>query len=81
MANGTSWTVTGQNADQTSLTTAGEVVTGKRIFFVTGLGNRGSVLIPDDQYNPQFVASVIDAEATVMDSVSGLNSGMLTTGM
>jgi hypothetical protein len=69
------WTVTGVLADQTNITTAGQVVTGKRVYFQTGEGNRDSVFVPDDQYKPATVKTLVQAAAALADQVSTLHSG------
>lgn len=81
MANGqVTWTVTDQNSGQSDFTSAGQVVIGKRVFFLTGAGNRGSVFVPDDHYNPGTVAAMIAAEAAQLDAISALTSDYMPQG-
>lgn len=69
------WEVTRQAADQVSIETNGDPVTGTRIFFSTGKGNAGSVFIPDATYhNTTAVKEAIQAQATQMDAISALKS-------
>lgn len=70
-----SWEVTGQVADQTTITTAGQVVTGHQVYFITGTGYRGSVFVPDEQYTPANVKTLINAAAARGDQVAELTSG------
>lgn len=80
MANGGSWQVTSQVADQQTITDAGQVVTGIRVYFITGLGQRGSVLVPDDQYNTATVAAMVGIMADRMDQVATLTDAAATGG-
>lgn len=67
------WNVTGQVADQTILTNAGQAVTGVIVYFTTGDGHSGSVFIPDNHYtNKTFVHQAIQAKAVLMDEVGKL---------
>lgn len=69
------WTVTRQAADQVSIQSNGDPVTGVRIFFTTGAGNEGSVFIADAQYhNTAAVKQAIQAQANQMDAISVLHS-------
>lgn len=69
------WTVTRQAADQVTIQTNGDPVTGTRIFFTTGLGNQGSVFIADAQYhNTAAVKTAIAAQANQMDAITALHS-------
>ena len=62
-----SWTVTGQAADQFEFDGSGNPVTGYRVSFLTGGGNRGSVFVPQDHYNAGHVRTLVAALATRMD--------------
>lgn len=75
-----SWRVTSQAADQATITDAGQVITGVRVYFLTAAGNRGSVLVPDDLYNPDTVTGMVAALAAQMDAVSQLTSDQVSTG-
>lgn len=69
------WHVTGQNADQFEWDGAGNPVTGYRVSFVTGNGNRGSVFIPVDKYTDvKGTRAVIQQQANLMDEVGTLAS-------
>ena len=69
-----SWQVSRQAADQVDIAN-GDPVTGVRVFFVTGLGNAGSVFIPDAQYhNTAAVKEALQVQANQMDAVGTLHS-------
>lgn len=68
------WQVTGQLADQTQITSAGQVVTGHLVYFITGDGHRDSVFVPDDHYTPDSVRALIAAQAARADAVGQLSS-------
>ena len=69
------WNVTGQNADQFEYDGAGNPVTGWRVNFITGQGNRGSVFIPQDRYKDvKGTRAQIQALADTMDEVGALTS-------
>lgn len=69
-----SWQVSRQAADQVDLQN-GDPVTGVRIFFVTGVGNAGSVFIPDAQYhNTAAVKEALQVAANQMDAIGALHS-------
>lgn len=69
------WEVTGQQADQTQITQAGQVVTGHVVYFTTGEGNSDSVFVPDGQYNANTVRRLIEARAAIADEVGSLAAG------
>lgn len=69
------WTVTSQLSDQTQITSAGQVVTGHIVYFITGDGHRDSVFVPDDHYTPDNVRTMIAAQAAAADAVGQLSSG------
>lgn len=69
-----SWQVTGQAADQYETDGAGNPVTGYRVSFITGAGNRGSVFVPNDQYKPETVKTLIQAQANTMDAIGALKA-------
>ena len=70
------WQVTGQNADQFETDGSGNPVTGYRVNFVTGNGNRGSVFVPADRYHDvKGTRVLIQAQANLMDEVGALASG------
>jgi hypothetical protein len=66
------WTVTGQTADQTQITAAGQVITGTQVYFITGAGNRDSVFVPDDAYTVAAVTTLVKARAQLVDQVGAL---------
>lgn len=66
------WTVTGQASDQFEVDGAGNPVSGYRVSFLTGAGNRGSVFVPEDHYSPATVRTLIQARANLMDEVGTL---------
>lgn len=65
------WSVTGQQADQTDFV-GGQPVTGHVVQFLTGNGWRGSVFVPDDHYTPAKVKQLIQAAANTADAVGAL---------
>jgi len=69
------WHVTGQAADQYEFDGAGNPVTGYQVSFITGAGNRGSVFVPKDQYRPETIKTLIQAQANTMDAIGSLSSG------
>lgn len=68
------WTVTGQQADQTTFV-AGQPVSGHVVSFITGAGWRDSVFVPDDHYTPAKVRALIQAQADRADEVGALSHG------
>ena len=70
------WQVTGDVPDQVTFDGAGNPVTGHRISFLTGDGNRGSVFVDDDHYTPDAVRAVIHAQAERVDSINNLSHGL-----
>lgn len=69
-----SWQIAGDVPDQVNFSGA-TPVTGHLITFITGNGNRGSVFVPDDQYNPTRVKAIVQAKANVVDQVNALHEG------
>ena len=69
-----SWTVTGQQSDQTTFV-GGQPVSGHVVSFITGEGWRDSVFVPDDHYTPANVRKAVQAAADRADSVGSLHSG------
>lgn len=69
------WSVNRQAADQIDLATSGDPVSGVRIFFTTGLGQTGSVFVPDTQYhNTGVVKEAIQLQADQMDRIAQLKA-------
>lgn len=68
----TTWSVTSDNPDQLEFDGAGNPVSGHRIGFITGAGNRGSVFVADDHYNANAVRALINAQAVRADQIRGL---------
>jgi hypothetical protein len=69
---GSTWTVESQ-IEQSQGGPQG-IIRGVLITFVTGIGNRGTVFVPDQQYNVPNAYSAIEARAELLDSVSQLRS-------
>lgn len=69
------WHVTGQVADQYEVDGAGNPVTGYRVSFLTGNGNRGSVFVPNDQYKEATIRTLIQGQANTMDAIGAMTSG------
>lgn len=68
----TTWHVTGDTPDQYNFDNAGSPVLGHQITFITGEGNRGSVFVPNDHYNPAAVKALVNGQATTADAVASL---------
>ena len=68
------WKVTGDTPDQYDFDNGGNPVVGHRVSFITGAGNRGSVFVPNDHYNPAAVKVLIHAQAVTADSVAALTN-------
>lgn len=66
------WQVTGQAADQFTFDGAGNPVSGYRVSFITGAGQKGSVFVPEEHYTPDKVRTLIAAQAARMDAVAAL---------
>lgn len=69
-----SWQVTGDTPDQYDFDGAGNPVLGHRVAFITGAGHRGSVFVPQDHYNAQYVRTQIARQAAIADEVAALAS-------
>lgn len=65
------WQVISQ-LEQTQIGTNSQLVKGMLVTFTTGLGNTGSVFVPDAQYTPSTVKAAIAAQAATLDAVSRL---------
>lgn len=72
MPNEKSWSVTGLVHDQVVPTDAGQAVTGTYVYFVTGLGVRASVFVPDSVYHPDVVKTMVNQKAKLVDEVRQL---------
>jgi len=70
-----SWTITGQAPDQFEFDGAGNPVSGYRVSFLTGNGNKGSVFVPEVHYEAATVRRLVAAQANRMDEVGSLSSG------
>lgn len=66
------WSVTGDTPDQYDFDGGGQAVVGHLVSFLTGAGNRGSVFVPNDHYNPNSVRSMIAVQAAIADEVAAL---------
>ena len=64
--------VTSQASGQVQVSQAGQVVTGVAVYFVTGNGNSDSVFVPDEHYNPDYVARMVRVRAEVVDTIGQL---------
>jgi hypothetical protein len=67
------WKV-GPQQQTTQLIPGGRFVRGVEISFVTGMGNSGTVFVPEDAYTPDAVRAEIQAKAEKMDAVSSLGA-------
>lgn len=73
MAGATTWKVTGQLDGQLNIGATGNPVTGVQVSFTTGLGNSGTVFVPDSIYpDARATWTVINDRAVLLDAVSGL---------
>lgn len=70
----TTWHVTGDLPDQYDFNSGGTPVLGHQVSFITGAGNRGSVFVPNDHYNPQAVKTLVHGHAVTVDTVASLTS-------
>jgi hypothetical protein len=73
MAN-TSYAVTRQATDTYDFTVPGDPVLGTQVYFSTGAGNVGSVFVPQTVYNAKTVATMVQAQANVIDAVGALST-------
>lgn len=69
------WRITSQATDQLVNTPGNQTMTGVQVYFVTGAGNEGSVFVPNQQYNPMTVHSMVNTAAHTIDSVGELHNG------
>jgi hypothetical protein len=72
MPNQYTWQVTSQLTDQQTINGAGNVITGVRVYFITGQGNEGVVFVPDTIYNTKSAREMIAANARTLDDVGNL---------
>lgn len=70
---GSGWTVTTQLDNQIENTNAGQTILGKRVFFITGDGNEGSVFVPDTIYDANTVKERVRKQARLLDEVGRLS--------
>ena len=63
------WSITGQVHDQVIPTAAGRAITGSYVYFMTNLGEEGSVFVPENVYNVETVKKMVAARAKVVDHV------------
>lgn len=68
-----SWRVTGQTPT-TRPGPNGRFVDGMLVHFATGLGNVGTVFVPEANYNQATVGRAVAAKAALIDSVAQLSS-------
>lgn len=72
---GLAWIVTRQEPDQVSFSLPGEPVYGVNVYFLTAIGNRGVVFVPDDRYHDlRNTHRMISAKAKIADETLALNS-------
>lgn len=70
---GSGWTVESQQED-TVIDSAGRVVRGYRVGFVTGHGVHGSVFLPDELHGPDAARALIAQRAAALDAVATLTA-------
>lgn len=71
------WAVTSQAPDQLVIDEAGDPQRGTRVQFVTGLGERGSVFVPEHWYRANIVRDMINEKARLIDHIGTLTSESL----
>lgn len=69
-----SWTVTGDQPGQYSTVGTATPVLGHVISFITGLGHRGDIFIPDDQYDPKIIKPALQVKANLVDEINTLTN-------
>lgn len=69
------WRIVSQQTDQIVNTPGNQTVTGVQVYFTTGDGNEGSVFVPNQQYKPDTVHSMVNTQAHLIDSVGKLHNG------
>ena len=72
MADHTTWQVTAQASNQTTINAASNVIEGVIVYFITGDGFEGSVFIPNTQFTEARVKAAIDEAAVKLDRVGRL---------
>lgn len=65
------WKVTGQR-QTTSLSSGGTFATVMEVTFTTTSGVTGNITVPLSQYNPENVATLINARVAQIDAVHAL---------
>jgi folate-dependent phosphoribosylglycinamide formyltransferase PurN len=66
------WTITGQ-VEGVQVSTAGRVVNGTTVYFVTGNGDAGSVFVEAAKYNAETVTALVGARAMQLDAIANLS--------
>lgn len=69
------WRITAQVTDQIINTQANQTQTGVQVYFSTGVGNQGSVFVPNEQYNQHTVRNMVEAAAHLIDGIGSLSAG------
>jgi hypothetical protein len=68
----TTYTVISQSPDQYDFTAPGDPVLGTVVYFQTGLGNNGSVFVPQSRYNAATVKTMVSHRAKLIDEVGAI---------
>ena len=68
------WTVTGQT-ERDQVVPGSAPVKGQQIYFLTRLGQQGSIFIPYTEYNTPNIVAKIGAQAAQLDQVKQLTGG------
>lgn len=68
-----SWSVTG-STETREIAPDGTPVQGVRVYFTTGLGQSGSVFIPQNQFTVVNVRAAVSDKAVLLDQVASLVS-------
>lgn len=69
------WKVTGQT-ERDQVVPGSAPVKGVQIFYLTSLGQQGSIFVPYTNYNTTYVTQQLAAAAAQMDAVKGLTGGI-----
>lgn len=68
------WNVTAQQ-ETSQVGPDGQVRRGVRVSFTTGLGQQGSVFVPDAEYRVDMVRGYVADQAAKIDAIAQLSSG------
>jgi hypothetical protein len=69
---GSGWTVT-SSSPNTNVDTSGRVIKGYTVSFRTGAGHDGTVFVPESQYQPSIVRTMVRTQAAIVDEIAALS--------